>query len=210
MLESHEESTLIEAAVRGDAGALEQLLLTHFSVLQRHIAPKIPAAARRHLAVEDVLQDTFAQVFRDISQFDSRANGSFLGWLKTIAEHRLADTLKRIRRKKRGGNQHQLSVADVAKTSTVANLIDLVYQDSKSPFKSVVRRDRERAIRIAVAGLPPDQRDVIGARFFEGKTVGEIAQTTDRTDGAVRGLIHRAKEKLREVMGRSSRWLSSR
>jgi RNA polymerase sigma factor (sigma-70 family) len=162
------------------------------------------------MGVEDILQDAFSQAFRDITQFNTTADGSFYAWLKAIADHRLADALKRIRRKKRGGDRHQLSVADVAKLGSVATLIDVVAHDSHQPDRSAARREAEKVIQVALATLPDEQRKVIRDRYFENQTPEEIAQRTGRTTAAVRGLLHRGKKKLAEVMGRSSRWLSSR
>ena len=70
--------------------------------------------------------------------------------------------------------------------------------------------EAEQAIRVAIAGLPADQADAIHLRYLQGKSVAEIAADTGRTEGAVRGLIHRGKLSLAEAMERSSRWLSSR
>src|SRR3990172_8406221 len=103
MSEPDAEKALVEAAVAGDTTALEQLLLMHFSSLERHVEPRTPADARRHLGAEDVLQDVLAQAFRDIKQFQYRDDASFVAWLKTIADHRLSDAHKRLGRKKRGG-----------------------------------------------------------------------------------------------------------
>jgi RNA polymerase sigma-70 factor (ECF subfamily) len=190
--------------------ALEQLFLHHFSALERHIAPKIPLPVRRQLAAEDVLQDVFAQAYRDIGQFNPQARGTFLGWLKAIADHRVADALKHIRRKKRGGGLHQMTPPDPGRSSAVHQVIDFVYHDSGFPSKAATANEMAHAINVAVATLPEDQGHVVRARFFHGMKVKEIADRTGRTQGAVRGLIYRAKENLRASMGRSSRWMSSR
>lgn len=209
MLEPATERALIDAALAGDAAAVEQLLLGRYSTLERHIALKIPADARRHVAAEDVLQDVFTQVFRDIGQFEQRGDGSFLAWLKGIADHRLADALKGIRRKKRGGDLHQFTPNEAA-ASTVRQLVDQVCVGSHFPSHFAAGNEAAQAIQIAVAALPDDQRDAIRARFFDGMTVEQIAQQTGRTENAVRGLIHRAQKRLAEMMGRASHWLSSR
>lgn len=143
------EHGLLHSATRGDIAALQRLLLAHFSTLERYIAPHIPPTARRQLGPEDILQEVFSQAFRDIGQFNSTTNGSFYTWLKAIADHRLADALKRIGRKKRGGDRHQLSVVEVAKSDSVATLIDLVCQDSRLPEKSAARREVEKALQVA-------------------------------------------------------------
>jgi RNA polymerase sigma-70 factor (ECF subfamily) len=209
MSELANEKALVDAAVGGDAAAMEHLLMRHFAPLERHLQPRIPPQARRQFGVEDVLQEVLAQAFRDIKQFQYRDDASFFSWLKSIADHRLADALKGLGRKKRGGDQHRLSSMDFA-TSTIATLIDIVCHDSHVPDDSAQRHEAERAIQVALASLPEDQREVLRARFIDGRDVSQIAQQMDRTEGAVRGLIKRGKAKLAEAMGRSSAWLSSR
>jgi RNA polymerase sigma factor (sigma-70 family) len=204
------EKALAEAAVAGDTAALEQLLLLNFPALERHVEPRIPAEARRQLGTEDVLQEVLAQAFRDIKQFQYREDASFLAWLKMIADHRLADALKRIGRKKRGGDQHRLTSGDFAKTSTVAMFLDIVAHESRVPDDSVIRLEATQAIHVALASLPENQRDALRARYIDGQEVEQIAEQTGRTAAAVRGLIKRGKEGLAEAMGRASQWLSSR
>jgi RNA polymerase sigma factor (sigma-70 family) len=210
MLEPGDEQSLINAAVRGNSSAVERLLFIHFSALERHVRPRIPARVQRHFSVEDILQLVFSQVYRDIAQFQIRANASFLTWLKTIADHRLEDERKKLRRKKRGGEHRQLSMAEASKNNSLATLIDIVCQDSHLPDKSVARHEAEMAIQVAVAKLDKNQRAAIRARYFEGKSLGEIARQTGFTEHAVRGLLYRGKKNLREALGRSSQWLSSR
>jgi RNA polymerase sigma-70 factor, ECF subfamily len=210
MPELTSERILLDAAVAGDTVAIEQLLLSNFQALERHIEPRIPAEARRQLGVEDVLQEVLAQAFRDISRFHYREDSTFFAWLKTIADHRLADALKAFGRKKRGGDQHRLSARDFARTSSIATLFDIVGHDSHLPDDSAQRHEAEMAIRVALASLPEDQRDVLWARYIDGQEVDDIARKLGRTAAAVRGLIKRGKTKLAEAMGRSSEWLSSR
>ncbi|MGD9634167.1 MAG: RNA polymerase sigma factor [Pirellulales bacterium] len=203
------ERELIDRAIQGDATAIEQLLLAHFSRLERHIAANIPATLRRHLSADDVLQDSLTQAFRDFDKYDP-AGGTLRAWLQAIADHRLADAVKRLRRKKRGGDMHRITPADAGKMSTVAELIELVALDEDYPSSAVAGDEAAQALKVALATLPTEQRDVIQSRFFDGMSVKRIARDTDRTEGAVRGLIHRAKKRIREVMGRSSRWMSCR
>ncbi len=51
-------------------------------------------------------------------------------------------------------------------------------------------------MQVAFAALPENQREVLVARYIEGKEVDEIARDKGRTEGAVRGLIQRGKENL--------------
>jgi RNA polymerase sigma-70 factor, ECF subfamily len=209
MIKPDVERELIDRAVAGEVEAIERLLLVHFSSLERHIAAQIPATARRHLSADDVLQDALAQAFRDFKNYDPEA-GALRKWLKGVADHRLADALKRLRRKKRGGDLHQITPHDAGKMSTVAEFIELMAVECDYPSRIVAGGEAAQAVQVALATLPADQRDVIHSRFFDGQSVESIARRTDRTEGAVRGLLHRAKKRMRQTMGRSSRWFSRR
>lgn len=207
MIEPELERALIDRALTGESAAIEPLLFAHFSRLERHIAERIPATMRRHLSADDVLQDTLTQGFRDFGNYNP-VDGSLRSWLQGIADHRLADALKRLRRKKRGGDMHRFTPADAGRMSTIAELIELVADESELPSRIAAIDEAAKALLVALATLPTEQRTVIHSRFFEGQSVRQIAHQTDRTEGAVRGLIHRAKKRIREAMGRSSRWFS--
>ncbi len=199
---------LLAQALAGDSGTLERLLWRHFSQLERHIAPRIPDRFRSQLSVEDVLQDVFVQAFRDIKKFEVRPESSFYAWLRAIADHRLADAIKRLGRRKRGGEFRQLRNVPVDQNSSVAELIEIVCVENYTPGRSVARHEMAHAIQVGVASLPDDQREVIQAKFFEGRSLDEIAADMGRTKNAVRGLIHRAQKNLSDFMGRSSKWFS--
>jgi RNA polymerase sigma-70 factor (ECF subfamily) len=199
------EKALVDAAIAGDVSAVERLLWDYYSPLQRHVEPKIPRHAHRHFGVEDILQLVFSQAFHDIGRFEPRGDGSFFAWLRTIADHRLIDTLRKIDR----GDAKQLSLAHFGNTSSLADLLDVVCHDSASPSKHARGQEAIRAIQIAIASLPADQQEAIRLHCLEQKSTEEIARETGRTEAAIRGLVHRGKKNLAEAMGRSSRWLSS-
>jgi RNA polymerase sigma-70 factor, ECF subfamily len=206
MTEFDAELGLIRAAAGGDMAALEQLLWSHYSALERHIEPQIPADARKHFNVEDILQTTFSQAFRDISRFEPRGSGAFFAWLRTIADHRLVDALRKMRR----GSANQLSINQAGSLNSLTDLLDIVCHDSASASRNVSKDEALRALQIAIAGLPEDQQQVLRLNCLEEKSIAEVAAETGRTEAAVRGLIFRGKKNLAEAMGRSSRWLSSR
>ena len=206
MSEDVSEKALIVAAVRGDAVSLQQLLMQHFPALEQHIAQRIPARARKHIGAEDLLQIVFSQAFRDIDRFVDRGEGSFLAWLRKIADNRIIYALRRIDK----GGKHQLSGAHFENSSYLDDLIDAVAHDSVSASVAAAGNEVVHAIQLAIAGLPDAQKEVIWEAFIAGKPVDQIAQETGRTTDAVRGLIHRGKQNLRVAMGQSARWFSAR
>lgn len=208
MSTSEDERELIAKAASGDRVALERLMLAYYSRLSQHIAPRLPQALLGVADVDDILQQTYVQVFRDIGEFEPRSDASFFAWLKTIAEHRAQDAVRALSRKKRGGGRRQVREQSDGQATSAANLVEILSAGSHTPSRSIARREAVQAVQVAIAGLPEDQREAIQSRFLEGKSLEETADAMGRSPAAVRGLIHRAKQGLRAALGRSSCWLS--
>jgi RNA polymerase sigma-70 factor (ECF subfamily) len=208
MWANEEERELIAKATSGDRVALERLLLIYYPRLSEHIAPKLPKSLQSVLSTDDILQQTFVQVFRDIGNFEPRSETSFLAWLRTITEHRLLDAVKALKRKKRGGGLHQVQRQPDSQASCVADLVEMLSARSQTASRSIARREAVQAVQVAIAALPEDQREAVRLRFLEEKSVQEVAAVMDRSPDAVRGLIHRAKQALSDALGRSSQWFS--
>lgn len=202
-----DEEALIAKAQAGDQAALGQLLLQHYEMLQRMIEPRIPAQVQRLLSVEDVLQQTFSSAFRHFDQFVPVGEGALGAWLRAIAERRLQDCVRELRRKKRGGDFQQVGREGGASDSAV-ELIQLVSAGISPPSRIVSREEAVRALHVALAELPDDYRQVLQLRFLDGKTIEETAEAMGRTPDSIRAIANRAKKKLREVLGAMSDFLS--
>ena len=60
----------------------------------------------------------------------------------------------------------------------------------------------------ALAELPSDYRLIVQLRYFDGLSLEETADVVGKTTGAVRGVLDRAKQKIRESLQSASRYLS--
>jgi RNA polymerase sigma-70 factor (ECF subfamily) len=200
------ESGLIRQAVAGDRASLSQLLLIHYDGLRRHISRRIADDLQGLLREDDVLQQTFVRAAQTIGTFQPRHEGSFRAWLKTIAENLVKDAAKRRRRERRAPDPrgHRKATGD----DSVAAVVDRIAADSTTPSGRAQRRENIRCMRAALASLPPDQREVIQRYYIEGQSLERIAEATDRTKDAVRGICYRARKNLRAIMGQSSLYFS--
>jgi RNA polymerase sigma-70 factor (ECF subfamily) len=208
MAERDQRGDLVQKATLGQRAALESLLLAHASRLARHIAHKLSESRPRIVDVDDVLQETLTQAIRDVHTCKAETEAGFAAWLNSVADHRLHDMLRGLRRKKRGGRTQQPAGQEA--TSGWLELLDLIADAKQTPSQSAARREAAAAIQIAVAGLPDDQRNAIRLRYLDGKSVHEAAEEMQRSPGAVKGLIHRARQALRDSLRRSSIWLDKR
>lgn len=203
------EPDLVVAAIGGDRVALERLLLAQYDGLARRVGSKLPTRLQATQAVEDILQQTFLQAFRDIGRFTPRAGASFGDWIAKIAEHRLLDAIKQHDRQKRGGDWGRVEEGN-GDDSRWAPLLDWIANDDAPASSIVARSEALHALQVALAALDQDQREAIRLRLLEGQTLEETAVALNRTPDAIRGLVHRGKQKLRDAMGRASQWISAK
>ena len=136
---------------------------------------------------EDVLQDVFAQAFRQASRYDAR-RGAVAAWLLTIARSRALDHLRR---------------AEPAEAHPDPAVLD--------PAGALARGDDPQDLLLAVQGqaalmraleqLSALQRQLIALAFFRGLTHQEIAEHARLPLGSVKTYIRRALAQLRAQLG---------
>lgn len=211
MIDFAHQRELLGRASEGDAAALEELLLMHCDAVADHIRPKLAGPLQTLVSVEDILQETFFRAFQQIERFEAKSDHSFLAWLKTIAESRIVDAIKHQKRKKRGGDMQRVDAAQGVNHTTVADLMAVLAEDEVgSPSKIVANDEACRAMQVAIASLPDDQREAVMLRYFRQQSLEETGKALGRSPDAVRGLLRRAKVSLRQTMHRTSIWFSKR
>jgi RNA polymerase sigma-70 factor (ECF subfamily) len=198
------ESQLVAKAAGGDRVAVQQLLALHSSQLSQFIAQKLPASLRGVIDADDILQQTYIDIFRDITRFEPQSEHSFFAWVRTIAEHRVQDAVKALRRMKRGGQLRQVRYAPATQSRSVADLVELLSAGSHTPSRSVAGHEAVKAVQDAIRDLPLDYRQAVELRLLEGRSLEETAEAMNRTPRAVQGLVDRAKKKMRAALVRLS------
>jgi RNA polymerase sigma-70 factor (ECF subfamily) len=202
-----EEHRLIGTARQGDWEATARLLVIHSRRLQNRIARRIELNPFVQFQVEDVLQETFLDVFRGIATFEPAGEHTFAAWLNQICDRRLAQMLRQQNTQKRGGQaRHVSSTPDPLRSSMCQLAVLLSDQRFDKPSAALAREEAMQAILAGLNHLPVDQRDALRLHYLEGKSLSTTAEAMSRTDGAIRGLLHRAKQTLRRSLGNSSRW----
>ena len=194
---------LVRQAIEGDRLALERLLAMHAFQLSNHLKPRMPSSLRGVIDVEDVIQQTFLQAYRDIKSFQPYHQCSFYAWLRGIADNRLLDCVREMKRKKRGGDFHRVQHPQNA-GSSLADILETIVGNRRSPSQSVAVHEAEAALRVGLSALPRDQQEAVQRHCLQGQSLQEVADAMGRSPGAIRALVHRAKTKLREEIDRSA------
>ncbi|MDP6444919.1 MAG: RNA polymerase sigma factor [Pirellulaceae bacterium] len=201
-----DELALIQAAQAGSQLAFQELMLLYCDDLQRHIQARLPNSARASVSAEDILQDTLVDLCRDFADFRLADGGAFRAWSRGVAEHRLADTLRFLNRKKRGGDRLRVDTAHPAGESR-RDLIDQIPATASTPSVRLARSEANEALRIALETLPEQHQIALRMRFFDGCSYDDIATTLQCSTSAVQGILRRGKQKLAETMGAGSRYV---
>jgi RNA polymerase sigma-70 factor (ECF subfamily) len=207
MAMNDQEQQSVEKAREGDYTELQLLLLQSCESLRQQIDGEIPADLRQLIGVDDVIQEVCVEVIRNIRSFQWRGPESFQSWLSEVARTCLLDMVRTYRRKKRGGNRARLRMSwlDVAD-----HIMNPAGRSSPVPTPSRIVQSKEviHAVRAAVWQLPQNERRVMQLYYLDQEPTDAIAAVLDVTPGAVRALLQRGRQRLRDLLGSSSAWLS--
>ncbi len=199
---------IVGRAIAGDTVALTVLLTQREDGLRRRLAPKIPADMRDTLGADDLLQDIYCDVFRGIANFESRGAESFDRWLSTVALRRLRAHIRRHRAGKRGGGRARVRRVAATICESSATLLSLIEAADRTPSRKVAGKEAVSAVQAALMQLPEDYREAVRRVYLEGQSVAEVAAALGRTPRAIHNLCHKARLKLRELLGTRSEFLS--
>lgn len=181
-------------------------MLQYAAHLRARIGLRLPSRLQSVVDTDDVLQEVYVQAIRDIATCQAASPEGFTAWLNSVADHRVGEIVRNLSCRKRGGKMRRVWLGGLGSGSSYGDGVGLVPDSCPTPGRSAARHEAVAAVQSAVDGLPSDQREVVRLHALEGQTLVATAQTIRRSPAAVRGLVHRAKQRLRELMQSSSRW----
>ncbi|TWT96076.1 ECF RNA polymerase sigma-E factor [Botrimarina colliarenosi] len=200
-----DEEALVGRAVQGDQAALETLLVGRHDQLLRFIERSVPANLQAKVAADDLLQQTYLQVFKSIGSFESKGPGAFFAWLKTIASRKLIDATR-----SRGREQLAKQAgapAGSASQSGYQSLMGAVAEGGPGAGTLAMSGELRGAFQVALANLPDNYREIVQLRYLDDLSLEEVAERLSVSTGAARGLCHRARQALRDEIMRLSRFI---
>ncbi len=194
---------LVVEAVAGDEDALSLLLERHGPHVRRalNISPKWQSI----VDAEDIMQVTYLEAFMRIRKFDAASSQAFRAWLRRIAENNLRDAIRELTRFKRP--QPNRRVESPAEASYVA-LIEQLSSDGTTVSRVASGREAVELIESALQNLPDDYQRVLRMFELDGRSGPQIAETMGKSHGAVKMLLARSRECLREQLGSPGQFFS--
>jgi len=178
-LRSLSDEALFEEVRRGSEG--------HFNVLYERYFRRIYAfvyqRVRNHADAEELVQETFAVVFRGADNFGGRS--SPLAWMYGVAKNTVMNHLRRMRIQ-----QERLAQAGSEPLATSSP------HWSYGPDEQLALRRCAKALDEQIAELADWQAEAFFLRHAENLPIQEISRRTDRSADAVRSGLYRVKRLL--------------
>ena len=143
------------------------------------------AYAYKHVGTAQVAEDLVAETFRRFLSALERGGGP---------ENHLRAYLYRI--------THNLITDLYRRDPPPAQELDeeRLVEDSPGPPDILAEQQESDSVRRALHLITPDQRQVLTLKFLEGWSSDEIAQSLDKSIGAVKALQHRGVAALQRIL----------
>lgn len=183
------DEQLMRSFANGDEGAFRELFRRHGEAT---LAFLTASTSNRELA-EDLLQDTFARVFRHRDDWRGARGGegdSFRAWLFAIARNLSRDAGRRTTVRRRAADE----IRDGALAAPTATTPDA------APDEAAHRGDAARRILAALEKLPEAQRDAFVLIRLQELSYEEVAAACGTTVAAAKMRVARATAALAEIL----------
>jgi RNA polymerase sigma-70 factor (ECF subfamily) len=168
---------LVEAIKQGDTARFGALYERYAPILRRYFRARgfdFPTA-------DDLTSETCLRAFRAIRSL-SYQRKDVLAWFMVIARNLAIDHLKSAHRR------HEVCVGDLPDVSVLTS----------DPERTIMARAELDALLPSLRSLSDEQRQCLVLRRIFGQSVEETAASMNRSQGAVRALLHRAARSLNE------------
>jgi RNA polymerase sigma-70 factor, ECF subfamily len=176
------DAEIIERARKGDPVAWEKLVVRHtkriYNLCYRFVG-RIDQA-------EDLTQEVFLKVFRNLSSFRPET-GQFITWVMSVGRNLLID-------------HYRQSKDDRVTISTDENeefsILDSLPAAQASPQVELEREENVALLRKALERLPPQLREAVILRDLEELSYEEIGEILRVPEGTVKSRINRGRVEL--------------
>lgn len=176
------DADLVEASLAGDRQAFDIIVERH----RRHVYQLCYRFVGNHEDASDLAQDVFVRAFRSLKTFKGQAA---LGtWLHRIAVNVSLNTV----------SAHKPRVVSV--DALVMGHDRRTASHEESPSEAVLRSERARQVRAAIARLPRKQRATLILRVYHELPHEEIAGILGSSVGAVKANFFHALNNLKKLL----------
>lgn len=153
---------------------LERIYTEYYGKVMGYIRARV----RQQAEAEDLCSDVFEKIQRKLEDFDS-TKASLNTWIFTITRNTVIDSFRR----KKQSEELDENIADESEVD-----------------ENILQSESLSELAAALRSLPPQMTDIIVMRYYDGKTLTEIAEIMGLSYGAVKLRHQNALIMLRKKM----------
>ena len=197
------QAQLAEQARTGDGRAFERLCVLYEPELRSFLYRSLQGYPALPELIDDLLQDAYLKAWRSIRLTKSPL--LFRGWLWRILTNTMLDFCRRQKVIKwqpfLRGRSDDLAGASYAIEPDVQaphqHAVILGSIPPPSPEDEVLRREESATLQALITELRPAEQQALCLQVYGGLSMVEIAARLGTTDGNVKSLLYRARQRLR-------------
>ena len=174
------DESIITAVANGDTLAYAQLV-DRYKDLVFNVALKL---LQHREEAEEVAQDTFIKVFKQLSNFKGESKLST--WIYKIAYN---NSLDRLKKNKKYRNDVPIDGFTAERLKYVDNALE-----------QLIDAEKQQLIKNSLAQLPEDYRIVLHMFYFEDLSLQEMAEIINIEANTVKVKLFRARKKLATIL----------
>ncbi len=184
--------SLVEGASRGDDASVAALLERYLPGVRAFIRLRAGPVLRARESASDLAQSVCREVLTHLERYQYRGEAEFRHWLFTTALRKIANRRQHWATQKRATDRERHGDADDERS------LSQCYAAIATPSRHAASREELARVEAAFDHLSEDHREVILLARVVGLSHREIAARLERSEGAVRVLLHRALLDLSE------------
>lgn len=191
-LSKFSEKELVQAYIKGNEAAIEQLIVRHKSRVYTYIICKV----KNEALAEDIFQDTFIKVINTIKKGKYNDEGKFLPWVMRIAHNLIIDYYRKNNR------------MPVVKGNDDFDIFDVISSPDKGVHEQMEKNQVLSDLKSLIKFLPQDQKEVLMMRLYYDMSFKEISETTNVSINTALGRMRYALINLRKLVDERNLTLS--
>jgi RNA polymerase sigma-70 factor (ECF subfamily) len=182
---SYSDSILVSNYINGNEKALEILVTRHKTRLYNFIYSKVYNVDLS----EDLFQDTFIKVIKNLKKGNYNEEGKFLPWLMRIAHNLVIDHFRKSNRMPKFESKDK-----------DFDIFTMIKDSSYNVEKQIITDQISSDVRMLLDQLPDDQKQVVYMRLFKDMSFKEIAENTNVSINTSLGRMRYAIINLRRLV----------
>jgi RNA polymerase sigma-70 factor (ECF subfamily) len=179
-MEGQTEVALLQRVAGGDRDAFAEL----YRRLQRPLFGYLMKLVREREMVEDVLNETLMEVWRQAARFEGRS--SVNTWVFSIAHHR---AVSKLRKKRETALDEEQAAA--------------IEDEGPTPDMKAESTDMSRLLARLMERLSFEHREILHLAYYQEFSVQEIADALDLPPNTVKTRMFYARQRLKVLLEQS-------